>query len=177
MQYRFRTDEGMAAFDVDISGTDAIRVNDGSSTLEVSYSVISENEIHLVVEGAAYNAFVTKKAGEKNIVINGISYLIQDADMAEQARKPRKDQGELPQEITPPMPSVVERIMVAVGDMVKKGDSIVVVAAMKMETTLNAPFDGRVTKINVSVGDKVMPGLILVNIEKVNEESSLKADS
>ena len=172
MLYRFRTDEGSSSFDVDIAGVDAIRVNDGASTRDVSYSVISQNEIHLAVEGEGYNAFVTGKAGEKNIVINGTSYLIQDADMAEQTRKSRKAQGELPQEITPPMPSVVERIMVAVGDMVKKGDSIVVVAAMKMETTLSAPFDGQVTKINVTVGDKVMPGLILVNIEKVEEESS-----
>ena len=177
MQYRFRTDEGMTTFDVDIAGADVLRVNDGKSTRNVSYSVISENEINLVVEGAGYNAFVTGKAGEKNIVINGTSYLIQDADMAEQTRKSRKGQGELPQEITPPMPSVVERIMVAVGDRVKKGDSVVVVAAMKMETTLSAPFDGQVTKINVSVGDKVMPGLILVNIEKSQEEPGKLADS
>ena len=177
MQYRFRTDEGMTTFDVDIAGADVLRVNDGKSTRNVSYSVISENEINLVVEGAGYNAFVTGKAGEKNIIINGTSYLVQDADIAEQTRKSRKGQGELPQEITPPMPSVVERIMVAVGDRVKKGDSVVVVAAMKMETTLSAPFDGQVTKINVSVGDKVMPGLILVNIEKSQEEPGKLADS
>jgi biotin carboxyl carrier protein len=176
MQYRFRTDEGMAVFDVDIAGTDAIRISDSTSTRDVSYSVISENEIHLLVQGTGYNAFITGKSGEKNIVINGISYLVQDADMAEQTIKSRKGPGGLPQEITPPMPSVVERIMVAVGDLVQKGDGVVVVAAMKMETTLSAPFSGRVTKINVSVGDKVMPGLILVNIEKLNEESSLQAD-
>lgn len=177
MQYRFKTDEGMASFDVDIAGTDTIKVTDGARVMDVSYSVISENEIHLVVEGSGFNAFISGKSGEKTVAINGTSYLIQDADMAEQTRKSRKGQGELLQEITPPMPSVVERIMVAVGDTVKKGDSVVVVAAMKMETTLTAPFDGQVTKINVSVGDKVMPGLILVNIEKVQEETSLKADS
>jgi biotin carboxyl carrier protein len=177
MQYRFKTDEGMASFDVDIVGADTLRVTDCTSAIDVSYSVISENEIYLLIKGIGYNAFITGKSGEKSIVINGISYLIQDADIAELTRKSRKGQGELSQEITPPMPSVVERIMVAVGDTVKKGDSVVVVAAMKMETTLTAPFDGQVTKINVSVGDKVMPGLILVNIEKVNEESNLQADS
>ena len=177
MQYRFKTDEGSTTFDVDIIGVDTIRVDDGARTINVDYSIISENEIHLDLEGAGFNAFISGKSGEKSIVVNGTSYLIQDADMAEQTRKSRKGHGELLQEITPPMPSVVERIMVAVGDTVKKGDSVVVVAAMKMETTLTAPFDGQVTKINVSVGDKVMPGLILVNIEKVQEETSLKADS
>jgi biotin carboxyl carrier protein len=177
MQYRFRTDEGPAGFDVDIAGSDTIKVTDGNRAIDVSYSAISENEIYLIVDGAGYNAFIAGKTGEKSIVINGVPYLIQDADMAGQARKARKGQGELPQEITPPMPSVVERIMVAVGDMVKKGDSVVVVAAMKMETTLSAPFGGRITKINVSVGDKVMPGLILVDIEKMIEENGLQADS
>jgi len=177
MQYRFKTDEGVSRFDMEITGPDAIRVSNGGRTLNVNYSTVSENEIHMVVDGKGLNAFITGSAGEKNIVINGISYCIQDEDLAGQTKKTRKDPGGLPQEITPPMPSVVERIMVAVGDTVNKGDGIVVVAAMKMETTLIAPFDGQVTKINVSVGDKVMPGLILVDIEKLQEETGQQADS
>jgi len=68
------------------------------------------------------------------------------------------------------MPSVVIRIMVAEGDSVQKGDSVIVLTAMKMETTLTAPFSGRVTGINVSVGEKVMPGKILVDIGKEPED-------
>jgi len=64
------------------------------------------------------------------------------------------------------MPSVVVRIMVSPGDLVRKGDGVVVVMAMKMESTLTAPYDGRVRNINAAVGDKVMPGQILVDIEK-----------
>jgi biotin carboxyl carrier protein len=176
MQYRFKTDEGVACYDAEISGPEAIKVIDGTRAINVSYSVISENEIKLIVEGSGFNAFITGSAGEKNIIINGISYCIQDEDMAGQ-KKSRRGPGGLPQEITPPMPSVVERIMVAVGDILKKGDSVVVVAAMKMETTLIAPFDGRVRQINVSVGDKVMPGLILVDIEKLQEETGQQAGS
>ncbi|HOS98411.1 MAG TPA: acetyl-CoA carboxylase biotin carboxyl carrier protein subunit [Deltaproteobacteria bacterium] len=40
------------------------------------------------------------------------------------------------------------------------------VSAMKMETTLSAPFPGIVTRINCAEGDKVMPGQILVDIER-----------
>ena len=64
------------------------------------------------------------------------------------------------------MPSVVVRIPVQIGEHVKKGQSVIVVSAMKMETTLCAPFDGTVVKINVAVNDKVAPGQILVEIEK-----------
>jgi biotin carboxyl carrier protein len=59
--------------------------------------------------------------------------------------------------------------MVAEGDSVQKGDNVIVLTAMKMETTLTAPFPGRVKGINVSVGEKVMPGKILVDIEKEPE--------
>jgi biotin carboxyl carrier protein len=70
------------------------------------------------------------------------------------------------------MPSVVERIMVAEGDLVEKGQSVIVVSAMKMEATLQAPFKGKVLKINVAEGDKVMPGQILVDIERQEEGES-----
>jgi biotin carboxyl carrier protein len=64
------------------------------------------------------------------------------------------------------MPSMVERILVVVGEMVEKGQSAIVVTAMKMEATLCAPYRGIVLKINVAEGDKVMPGQILIEIEK-----------
>ncbi len=177
MQYRFRTDEGECCFDVEITGPEAIKVAEGSRTFDVNYSAVTENEIRLAVEGTCFNAFIMKGAEGKTILINGISYLVQDEDIAGQTKRSRKGPGGLPQEITPPMPSVVERIMVAVGDKVRKGDGIVVVAAMKMETTLIAPFDGQVSKINVAAGDKVMPGMILVDIEKSLEETVDQADS
>jgi biotin carboxyl carrier protein len=68
------------------------------------------------------------------------------------------------------MPSVVVRIMTAEGDEVKKGQGVVVVSAMKMETTLQAPFKGRVLKINVAEGEKVMPGQVLVDIEREEDD-------
>ena len=66
---------------------------------------------------------------------------------------------------TPPMPGVVARFSVAVGDRVKAGDAIVVLTAMKMEHTLRAPCDGRVRAMLVGVGASVARGQVLVEIE------------
>jgi biotin carboxyl carrier protein len=73
---------------------------------------------------------------------------------------------------------VVVKILVAAGDDVRQGDGLVVVSAMKMETTLSAPFDARVAGINAAEGDKVMPGDILVDLEAQapDEGSSPGAD-
>ena len=73
-------------------------------------------------------------------------------------------------DITPKTPSVVVSVAVNVGDTVSKGQTLVVLSAMKMETTLAAPFDGTVSEVNTAEGDKVAPGDILVVIEKKEEE-------
>jgi 3-methylcrotonyl-CoA carboxylase alpha subunit len=69
------------------------------------------------------------------------------------------------------MPAVVTKLLVAEGDPVEKGQGVVVVSAMKMDTTLVAPFDGVVTRINVAEGDKVTPQQVLVDIAPAENEA------
>jgi biotin carboxyl carrier protein len=64
------------------------------------------------------------------------------------------------------MPSLVISVLVKAGDTVEKGQGVVVVSAMKMETTLMAPYAGKVRSVNVAEGDKAAPGDILVDIER-----------
>lgn len=52
----------------------------------------------------------------------------------------------------------------SVGDAVKKGDSILVLEIMKMETPVVATEDGTVASINVSVGDMVEAGALLATL-------------
>lgn len=146
-------------------------VIDGRNT-EVGFRIISENQIHLEVEGSSVNAYLCEDHEGRLVNVHGITFLVQDAEALAQAGPRKRGLKDLPQEVTPPMPSVVVRIMVSQGDEVEKGQGVVVVSAMKMETTLQAPFAGRVVMINVAQGEKVMPGQILVDIEKKVEEIS-----
>ena len=171
MHYRLKMGEETLTYGVDPVKENQIKVSTGEKTLDVSYTVITDHHVHLVVDGVGVNAFVTGEEGEKTILIRGVPYVVCDADRTARTRKGARDMARLPLVITPPMPSVVIRIMVAEGDSVQKGDSVIVLTAMKMETTLTAPFSGRVTGINVSVGEKVMPGKILVDIEKEPEDT------
>jgi len=134
------------------------------------FRIISTNQIHLEVDGIGINAYITDNHEGKLINVGGITYLVQDADALAQIALRRSSLKELPQVVTPPMPSVVVRIMIAEGDEVKKGQGVMVVSAMKMETTLQAPFTGKVLKINAAEGEKVMPGQVLVDIERAGEE-------
>ena len=51
-----------------------------------------------------------------------------------------------------------------VGDSVKKGDTLLVLEIMKMETPVVAPQDGTVASIDVAVGDQVESGALLATL-------------
>ncbi|WP_368076430.1 acetyl-CoA carboxylase biotin carboxyl carrier protein subunit [Clostridium tyrobutyricum] len=62
------------------------------------------------------------------------------------------------------MPGSVWKILVQVGNKVKKGDSIIIEESMKMEFPQNAPCDGTVQEIYVKETENVSSGQILVTI-------------
>jgi pyruvate carboxylase subunit B len=64
-----------------------------------------------------------------------------------------------------PMPGLVVRVEVAVGDRVGPGAGLVVVEAMKMENELRAPRAGVVTAVHVAAGAAVEKGALLVTLE------------
>jgi acetyl-CoA/propionyl-CoA carboxylase, biotin carboxylase, biotin carboxyl carrier protein len=67
--------------------------------------------------------------------------------------------------ITSPMPGSVVAVVVAVGDVVRAGQPVVVVEAMKMEHTLRADFDGTVAEVLAHVGDSVALHQLLAVID------------
>lgn len=63
-----------------------------------------------------------------------------------------------------PLPGTVNAVAVTVGQAVKKGQTVVVLEAMKMENNINAESDGTVTAVHVNKGDSVREGAMLVTI-------------
>jgi 3-methylcrotonyl-CoA carboxylase alpha subunit len=64
-----------------------------------------------------------------------------------------------------PMPGLIEKINVKDGDLVKMGDPLVVMIAMKMEYVIKAPKDGVVEKVGHKVGDFVTKNTLLVKFK------------
>ena len=63
-----------------------------------------------------------------------------------------------------PMPGMIIKYEVNVGDKVKSGDAVVILEAMKMQNTIPAPLDGTVTAINFQSGANVGRGDVLAVI-------------
>jgi 3-methylcrotonyl-CoA carboxylase alpha subunit len=74
--------------------------------------------------------------------------------------------------ILAPMPGTVIAVEVAAGDMVKKGQKILTLEAMKMEHTLVAPFDGMVAELHAAPGGLVQIEALLARIEAVGDSNS-----
>ena len=64
-----------------------------------------------------------------------------------------------------PMPGKIFKVIKNVGDEVKKGDTILILEAMKMEHSIRADKDGVVKKIHFQVGELVQGGAVLASVE------------
>ena len=64
------------------------------------------------------------------------------------------------------MPGSVTEVKITEGESVTSGQALLITEAMKMETTIQAPFDGVVRKVTVQNGDAIETGDLLIEIEK-----------
>ena len=124
--------------DVSQIGPDHHRVNVEGQVLEISTHRLGAHERRLHLRGHTHRT-VTSWQGEDLLVeVDGVPHRIS-----------RGDAGT----VRNLSPAVVVSIPVAVGDIVEAGDVVAVVEAMKMESSLTAPFRGRVKE--VLVGENV----------------------
>lgn len=70
-----------------------------------------------------------------------------------------------PAHIAAPIPGAVTSVHVQAGQAVKKGERLLVMEAMKMQTTVNAPGDGKVKEVLVKPGETVEPKDLLVVLD------------
>ena len=169
MEYKLKTEDTELPVSVNDVDDGAFTAVMAEQEYRVEFVRTADNILLLTINGRQTPVVVVDNADGKTVVINGHVFEIIDEDALAQSVTGRKSAKRKPTEVTPPMPAVVVRINVRVGDAVAEGQPVVVVSAMKMETTLYAPFDGLVTGVNVAEGDKVMPGDILVDIQKTDE--------
>ena len=124
---------------------------------------IEDNIAHVEVNGTHYTVEMEKKpkaAPAPKPVARPVAKPAA-APVAAPAAKPAASKSG----VKSPLPGVILDIKVNVGDEVKKGQTIIILEAMKMENSINADKDGKVTTINVSKGESVLEGTDLVIIE------------
>ncbi|MHB1540272.1 MAG: pyruvate carboxylase [Steroidobacteraceae bacterium] len=96
--------------------------------------------------------------------LNGQPRSLRVADRSQVAKRPapRKAQPDDPKQVGAPMPGTIATIAVSVGRKVARGDVLVSLEAMKMETQVRAEVDGEVAEVLVTPGQQVDPKDLLV---------------
>jgi 3-methylcrotonyl-CoA carboxylase alpha subunit len=110
------------------------------------------------LNGVLYRPTIVARPGGRVVVLRGRNHEIAVEDPLTPPLTQRAAEGRL----TAPIPARVTRVMAARGDKVAKGGALLTLEAMKMEISINAPFDGVVDQIRHQAGDMVDEGTVLV---------------
>jgi pyruvate carboxylase len=94
----------------------------------------------------------------------------------EESARPKADPAD-PTQVAAPMPGLVVTVGVQSGDKVTRGQKLVTMEAMKMETTVYAELDGRVGELLVKPGVQVETGELLLRLERAAEPAPRKEDA
>ena len=124
---------------------------------------IEENIAHVEVNGTHYTVEMEKKpkaAPAPKPVVRPAAKPAAAPAAAAPVTKPAA--GGAKSGVKSPLPGVILDIKVNVGDEVKKGQTLIILEAMKMENSINADKDGKIAAINVSKGESVLEGTDLV---------------
>jgi len=97
--------------------------------------------------------------------VNGERWFVPITDQSVESGIVRREKAAGPGDVGAPMPGVVVDVTVKKGDVVKEGDKIAVLSAMKMETSIPATTSGTVLRVTINAGDNVDSDDLLVVIE------------
>jgi len=109
--------------------------------------------------------------------LNGERWFVPITDNSVESATSKREKASGPGSVGSPMPGVVVDVKVKKGDIVKEGDKIAVLSAMKMETVIPAPASGVVTRVTVNAGDNVDGDDLLAVIEEAAEPSAKQVPS
>ena len=119
----------------------------------------------LRLEDGTQFALIHHRSGTVHeITIGGVTLQVEIVDPLALKRRRREDEMGHGGVVKALMPGRVVRILVAKGEVVKKGASLVILEAMKMQNEIQSPVDGTVDEIFVEAGATVESGANLVHI-------------
>jgi biotin carboxyl carrier protein len=126
---------------------------------------LSPRVLSLLIDGRSYRVVFDPRPGAEAVVVgeHRMTYTIEDPrSLRSRKRASASESGAL--SITAPMPGLIVKLLVAMGDVVKTEQPLIVMEAMKMQNELRAPRAGRVTRVVVEAGTIVQAGKLLLVI-------------
>ena len=122
---------------------------------------IEDNIAKVEVNGIEFDVEMKKPIAQPKPVVRAVAAPVKTIE-------PKKETVQVAagvRAVKAPLPGTINDIKVAVGQAVTKGQTLIVLEAMKMENNIDAESTGKIAEIRVNKGDTVMEGAVLITIE------------
>jgi biotin carboxyl carrier protein len=158
-----KTTFGSQTIEINFPGGAYIAILDGK-TVPVEILRVESGRMDLLIDGERVSAYVSLDGAKRWVTINGRTVMLTKTSGAKHGVRHEHAGG-----LTAPMPGQVRSVSVGVGDVVKRGQTLAVIEAMKMEIRIQALKDGVVSALLVQVGQTVEREQILIEIADMLE--------
>jgi 3-methylcrotonyl-CoA carboxylase alpha subunit len=128
----------------------------------IRFERLGEGRVRVTDASGSHLAWVTAEGRRVFVTLDGRDYVFETGGAgARRAHAHDAASGE----VMMPMPGLVIAVSVKEGDRVQRGQSLIVVEAMKMEHTLRAPKDGTVRRLAAGPDKRFDGGAVLLEVE------------
>jgi biotin carboxyl carrier protein len=169
MSIEIKLDKRIASVEILKQFENLLEIKVDNKIYQVDLMHNDEGIFSILANGRSYNIELVPQSKPKHYTAYTLydSYDLEVIDAESRYLRNRSGATQLSSEntISSPMPGKVVKIPVSVGDEVKKGDTVITISAMKMESEYKSPMDGKVSKIHVQEGSTVEANQVLVEIE------------
>lgn len=160
---KFSFDHNSETIHIDLMPTGkAYRATIGEKTFDVEILQAKVGQLDFLIGGKRLTAYVSSDNAKRWVTVDGRTLVLTKSSGTRRSGHAHHTAGEL----SAPMPGQVRVVNVSEGDAVTKGQTLLVLEAMKMEIRVHAPGDGVVKKLFVKQGQTVEREQILIEIEE-----------
>ena len=124
------------------------------------------NKYQYKVQGVDYDVEIVEVEGNiAKVKVNGIEFEVELKEPIHASTMPKHPiAAGAGTKVGAPLPGTITEVKVKVGDIVKAGDAVIILEAMKMQNNIEAEVSGTVSSVLVKEGDTVMEGDALITI-------------
>jgi biotin carboxyl carrier protein len=131
-------------------------------TIHAEVLHVENGKLDLLINGKRVIAYISFDNAKRWVTVNGQTFVL--TKPAAGARKSGHGHHHAAGELTAPMPGQVRTVNVSEGDAVTKGQTLLIIEAMKMEIRIQSPQDGTIKKLMVKQGQTVEREQMLIEI-------------
>jgi len=153
-----------------------VRVNEqewtlDADTLDLDFIENADGSFHVLHQQKSYKAKITNidfAAKTIELKVNGNTYMAEIADQHDQLVKKlglTLASSQKMNSVKAPMPGLVLDVVVKEGQRIAKGDTLLILEAMKMENVIKAIGEGTVKKVHASKGMAIDKGELLIELK------------